>query len=174
MPIPLDFLEKTQLNSLQFLQKVQKVVLATTTFILLTSGWWKTLRDLSRTVLPPYSTSSHLPLSAQNSNVLLPFSHSFGFECTKRNNLRPIDGGKQLLHSNGTFVQLLDLATMQQSYLKGLDGRGVGAIAVSTHFAFDIEPSDCVCLARSILPRSSLPSARRGPTLQCSSTTSRN
>ncbi len=85
--------------------------------------------------------------------------HSFGYECTKRNNMQPITDSI-VLHSNGIHIQalaplsvlectaaplsfehvhtrtlglalqLLDLEAFTQEHLPGLDGRGIGAICI--------------------------------------------
>eukprot|EP00958_Prasinococcus_capsulatus_P003259 scaffold302_cov397-Prasinococcus_capsulatus_cf.AAC.7 len=54
---------------------------------------------------------------------------SLGFDCTKRNNIHVL-APDVLVHSTGNTVQILDLKTQAQSYLRGLDGGGIGAIAV--------------------------------------------
>ena len=64
-------------------------------------------------------------------------AHSFGFETQKRNNLQRV-GEKTLLAAAGNSVLMLDLDTMEQRFLPGIDPGGIGAITVhpaGTHFA---------------------------------------
>lgn len=58
------------------------------------------------------------------------FSHSFGYDCKKRSNLQLIDSDT-LIFSAGSLVQLLNIKTREQQYLRTLSGGAVGAIAVS-------------------------------------------
>ena len=55
--------------------------------------------------------------------------HSFGFEGSKRGNLRVL-GGNTILTAAGNMAVLLDIQTMQKTYLNGIAGKGVGALAV--------------------------------------------
>ncbi|GBG93046.1 hypothetical protein CBR_g58401 [Chara braunii] len=64
----------------------------------------------------------------------LPFNtatlhHCFGFEGSRRSNIQYI-ADHLIIHVCGNTVQTLDLKTMEQSYLWGLDGKGIGAVAV--------------------------------------------
>ena len=59
-------------------------------------------------------------------------SHSFGYECTKRENLHILDTNT-VVFSAGNLVQILDLKTMEQTYIGGTNDGGIGAIAVSVH-----------------------------------------
>ena len=56
-------------------------------------------------------------------------SHSFGYECQKRNNLVVLDKNT-VAFSAGNLVQLLDLSSMEQRCLRSLGGGGIGALAV--------------------------------------------
>lgn len=58
------------------------------------------------------------------------FSHSFGYECTKRENLHILDTNT-LIFSAGNLVQILNLNTMEQTYIGGTNDGGIGAITVS-------------------------------------------
>lgn len=61
---------------------------------------------------------------------LLNLSHSFGYECTKRENILVMDE-ETILFSAGNMVQLLNIKTQEQSYFRTTGGGGIGAIAVS-------------------------------------------
>ena len=56
-------------------------------------------------------------------------SHSFGYECQKRSNLIVLDKNT-VAFSAGNMVQLLDLPSMTQRYLRSLGGGGIGTLAV--------------------------------------------
>ena len=53
--------------------------------------------------------------------------HSFGFESTKRNNLHYLDDST-VIFTVGAIVQTLNLETLEQTYLYGIDGGGVGFV----------------------------------------------
>mmetsp|Transcript_10653 Transcript_10653/g.18263 ORF Transcript_10653/g.18263 Transcript_10653/m.18263 type:complete len:781 (+) Transcript_10653:113-2455(+) len=55
--------------------------------------------------------------------------HGFGMDTKKRNNIHYVGPGI-LLFAVGNITELLDLETMSQSYLPGLDGGGIGAVCV--------------------------------------------
>jgi WD40 repeat protein len=55
--------------------------------------------------------------------------HSYGWETEKRNNLHRL-GDSKLLTSSGTSVLMIDLQTLEQQFLPGIDCGGVGAICV--------------------------------------------
>ena len=55
--------------------------------------------------------------------------HSFGWETQKRNNLHRL-GDNKLLSSAGNSLLLLDLDTLEQQFLLGIDMGGIGAITV--------------------------------------------
>ena len=55
--------------------------------------------------------------------------HSFGWETQKRNNLHRL-GDNKLLSSAGNSLLLLDLDTLEQHFLLGIDMGGIGAITV--------------------------------------------
>ena len=55
--------------------------------------------------------------------------HSFGFESTKRNNLHYLDDST-VIFTVGAMVQTLNLETLEQTYLYGIDGGGVGFVCV--------------------------------------------
>lgn len=56
-------------------------------------------------------------------------SHSFGYECHKRSNLLVLSKDV-LIFAAGNYVQLFNLSSKQQTYLRTLGGGGVGALAV--------------------------------------------
>jgi hypothetical protein len=58
-------------------------------------------------------------------------SHSFGYECTKRENLHILDTNT-VVFSAGNLVQILNLKTMEQTYIGGTNDGGIGAITVSS------------------------------------------
>ena len=63
--------------------------------------------------------------------------HSFGFESVKRNNLHYLSE-EVIIFTVGALVQTVCLKTGEQTYLYGIDGEGVGFVAVhpeKTHFA---------------------------------------
>ena len=68
--------------------------------------------------------SSELPAS-----FATPY-HSFAFESSKRSNLHYLDEGATLMYAAGNYLHFVDLATMKQSYLPSVGGRGIGAVAV--------------------------------------------
>jgi cilia- and flagella-associated protein 44 len=57
-------------------------------------------------------------------------SHSFGYDCKKRSNLNILDP-ETLIFSAGNMVQILNIKTKEQKYLRTTGGGAVGAIAVS-------------------------------------------
>ena len=61
--------------------------------------------------------------------VFADLSHSFGYDCKKRSNLNILDPDT-LIFSAGNLVQILNIRTRQQKYLKTLSGGAVGSIAV--------------------------------------------
>ena len=69
------------------------------------------------------------PTSELPSTFAAPY-HSFAFESAKRSNLHYLDDGATLLYAAGNYLHFIDLATMKQSYLPSVGGRGIGAIAV--------------------------------------------
>ena len=63
--------------------------------------------------------------------------HSFGFDSVKRNNLHYLSD-EVIIFTVGAMVQTVHLATGEQTYLYGVDGGGIGFVAVhpeKTHFA---------------------------------------
>ncbi|XP_048588414.1 cilia- and flagella-associated protein 44-like isoform X2 [Nematostella vectensis] len=77
-----------------------------------------------------YDDMASKPFSTEGiPNQLISFHHSFGFECTKRSNLHVIDEDIALF-SAGNMVELLNLKTREQKYLRTTGGGGIGAIAV--------------------------------------------
>ena len=65
-------------------------------------------------------------------NPVLPpiTSHSFGYDCKKMANLHMIDDNT-IIFAAGNVVQLLDLQTKEQRYIRSTSGGGIGAITVS-------------------------------------------
>ena len=55
--------------------------------------------------------------------------HSFGFESVKRNNLAYL-ADDVIIFTVGNMTQILNLETQEQTYLPGIDGRGVGMVMV--------------------------------------------
>ncbi|XP_028405556.1 cilia- and flagella-associated protein 44-like [Dendronephthya gigantea] len=60
---------------------------------------------------------------------LLSLHHSFGYECTKRENLHILDANT-VVFSAGNLVQILNLQTLEQTYIGGTNDGGIGAITV--------------------------------------------
>ena len=58
-------------------------------------------------------------------------SHSFGYDCKKRSNLHMIDEWTACFAA-GNVVELLNLETKEQKYIRSTSGGGIGAIAVRT------------------------------------------
>lgn len=59
----------------------------------------------------------------------VPLSHAFGFDVERLFNVTYLTE-TVLIHAVGNTVQMLDLETMKTTYLPGLDGGGIGAVAV--------------------------------------------
>ncbi|KAK3588814.1 hypothetical protein CHS0354_028462 [Potamilus streckersoni] len=72
---------------------------------------------------PLITTGSGLP------EDLLVLEHSYGYDCTKRANLHLLDE-KTLLFIAGNMVQLLDMQSREQRYIRSTGGGGIGALAV--------------------------------------------
>ncbi|XP_057675267.1 cilia- and flagella-associated protein 44-like isoform X1 [Corythoichthys intestinalis] len=60
---------------------------------------------------------------------LLNLSHSFGYDCRRRANLRLLDE-RTLTFIAGQMVILLDISTKQQKYIRSCSGCGIGSIGV--------------------------------------------
>ncbi|XP_052060229.1 cilia- and flagella-associated protein 44-like isoform X9 [Mytilus californianus] len=60
---------------------------------------------------------------------MLSLQYSFGYDCTKRNNLHLLDD-HTVCFAAGNLVQILDLITKEQKYLRSTSGGGIGAITV--------------------------------------------
>ena len=77
------------------------------------------------------------PASDELAHGAVRMHHSFGFESVKRNNLHYLSENT-VVFTVGAIVQTLNLQTMEQTYLYGIDGEGVGFVVVhpdKTHFA---------------------------------------
>ena len=74
---------------------------------------------------PVISTGSGLP------DNLLTLQHSYGYDCTKRANLHILDV-KTVVFSAGNLVQILDVETKEQTFIRSSSGGGIGAITVSS------------------------------------------
>ena len=60
---------------------------------------------------------------------MLRLKYSFGYDCTKRNNLHMLDE-HTVCFAAGNLVQLLNLNTKEQKYIRSTSGGGIGAITV--------------------------------------------
>ncbi|KAJ8316119.1 hypothetical protein KUTeg_006133 [Tegillarca granosa] len=60
---------------------------------------------------------------------LLSLQHMFGYDCTKRANLHMLDD-RTVIFAAGNLVQILDLQTKEQKYIRSTSGGGIGAITV--------------------------------------------
>ncbi|XP_071957578.1 cilia- and flagella-associated protein 44-like isoform X2 [Antedon mediterranea] len=60
---------------------------------------------------------------------LLKIHHSFGYDCLKHHNLLMLDANT-IIFIAGNMVQLLDITTNEQKYIRSTSGGGIGAIAV--------------------------------------------
>ncbi|KAK7499820.1 hypothetical protein BaRGS_00008911 [Batillaria attramentaria] len=57
------------------------------------------------------------------------FRHSFGYDCRRRNNLHILDAD-HLMFIAGNILQLLNIRTKKQTYLRSTSGGSIGALAV--------------------------------------------
>ncbi|CAF0711556.1 unnamed protein product [Brachionus calyciflorus] len=79
-----------------------------------------------------YESMVFKPVISEESNLnenFLQLFHSFGYDCKKRSNLHLIDE-ETLIFSAGNVVELLNIRTREQRYLKTVSGGAVGAISV--------------------------------------------
>ena len=74
----------------------------------------------------PTAAAAPAPMS---SGPPMPLSHGFGFDVRRLNNVAYLTE-RVVVHSAANTVQLLDLANMQTTYLPGLEGGGIGCVAV--------------------------------------------
>jgi hypothetical protein len=61
---------------------------------------------------------------------LLTLHHSFGYDCQRRSNLHIIDK-EHIVFIAGNMVEIVNISTKEQQYLRSTSGGGIGAIAVS-------------------------------------------
>ncbi|KAK3770719.1 hypothetical protein RRG08_037905 [Elysia crispata] len=69
---------------------------------------------------------------AQDSGLpldMLAMQHSYGYDCKKRNNLHLLDDST-VVFAAGNLLQILNLKTRSQTYLRSTSGCGIGAICV--------------------------------------------
>ena len=81
-----------------------------------------------------YDKFASKPVISEESGLpdnLLTLQHSYGYDCTKRANLHLLDT-KTVLFAAGNLVQILDLQTKEQTFIRSSSGGGIGAITVST------------------------------------------
>ncbi|XP_030833850.1 cilia- and flagella-associated protein 44 isoform X2 [Strongylocentrotus purpuratus] len=79
-----------------------------------------------------YEEHSSKPVIAEDSglpNDMLKLFHSFGYDCKKLSNLYMLDANT-VLFAAGNIVQILNLVTKEQRYVRTTSGGGVGAITV--------------------------------------------
>nr|XP_061836799.1 cilia- and flagella-associated protein 44-like isoform X1 [Nerophis lumbriciformis] len=76
-----------------------------------------------------YSKPFITPESELPENLIL-LSHSFGYDCQRRENLQLLDD-TTLIYIAGQLLILLDVSTRQQRYLRSCSGGGIGAIGVN-------------------------------------------
>lgn len=55
--------------------------------------------------------------------------HAYGYDCTKRANLHLLDE-KTVVFAAGNLVQILDLQTKEQIFIRSTSGGGIGALTV--------------------------------------------
>ncbi|XP_053372820.1 cilia- and flagella-associated protein 44-like [Mercenaria mercenaria] len=60
---------------------------------------------------------------------LLTLQHSFGYDCTKRANLHLLNE-RTVVFAAGNLVQIVDLQTKEQTFIRSTSGGGIGAITV--------------------------------------------
>lgn len=61
-------------------------------------------------------------------------SHSFGYDCGRRANLKLLDD-RTLIFIAGNMLVLLDVNTKEQRYLRSCSGGGIGAITVRGNYS---------------------------------------
>ncbi|XP_041471026.1 cilia- and flagella-associated protein 44-like [Lytechinus variegatus] len=79
-----------------------------------------------------YEEHSSKPVIAEDSGLpddMLKLFHSFGYDCKKLSNLYMLDANT-VLFAAGNIVQILNLVTKEQRYVRTTSGGGVGAITV--------------------------------------------
>ncbi|XP_054613707.1 cilia- and flagella-associated protein 44-like [Dunckerocampus dactyliophorus] len=99
-----------------------------------------TRRQLSSDMYYKYEELYSRPFITPGSDIpenLLNLSHSFGYDCQRRENLQLLDD-RTLIFIAGQLIILLDVSTKQQRYLRSCSGGGIGSIGVhpsKDHFA---------------------------------------
>ncbi|XP_059142623.1 cilia- and flagella-associated protein 44-like isoform X2 [Physella acuta] len=75
---------------------------------------------------------------AQDSGIplnMLELKHSYGYDCKRRNNLQLLDEN-HVIFAAGNLVQILNLKSREQRYLRSTSGCGIGAICVHPSHKF--------------------------------------
>lgn len=62
--------------------------------------------------------------------TMLELTHSFGYDCRRRGNLVILDT-RTLAYVAGNLVQIVDIETKEQKYIRSTGGVAIGAICVS-------------------------------------------
>ena len=57
------------------------------------------------------------------------FYHSYGFGCTRRSNMHFVDCDT-VISAQGNTVVFLDIISLKKTYMFGVSGRGIGALAL--------------------------------------------
>ena len=63
-------------------------------------------------------------------HTMLELTHSFGYDCRRRGNLVVLDT-RTVAYVAGNLVQLVDIITKEQKYIRSTGGVAIGAICVS-------------------------------------------
>ncbi|KAH9503833.1 Cilia- and flagella-associated protein 44 [Bulinus truncatus] len=72
---------------------------------------------------PKVTEESGLPVN------VLHLKHSYGYDCKRRNNLHLLDEN-HVVFAAGNLVQIVNLKSKEQNYLRSISGCGIGAICV--------------------------------------------
>nr|KAG5708675.1 hypothetical protein BaRGS_034892 [Batillaria attramentaria] len=76
-----------------------------------------------------FMSTAHVTEGSGLPNDLLTLQHSFGYDCRRRNNLHILDAD-HLMFIAGNILQLLNIRTKKQTYLRSTSGGSIGALAV--------------------------------------------
>ncbi|KAH9503834.1 Cilia- and flagella-associated protein 44 [Bulinus truncatus] len=81
---------------------------------------------------PKVTEESGLPVN------VLHLKHSYGYDCKRRNNLHLLDEN-HVVFAAGNLVQIVNLKSKEQNYLRSISGCGIGAICVHpSHMYFAV------------------------------------
>ena len=66
---------------------------------------------------------------------MLQLSHSFGYDCRRRGNLCVLDA-RTVAYVAGNLVQIVDIISKEQKYIRSTGGVAIGAIGVSYYICY--------------------------------------